>query len=104
MHLAQAAWTSWSCCCATALTLPCWTAAAPWRVHFHVPLSAERVGGLPTTRPAVERFLAALRDDPAPPVLEIETYTWSVVPGAAPDLAANVAAEIRWVAERLAIT
>lgn len=86
-----------------ALAEPALAAAAPWRVHFHVPLSAERVGGLPTTRPSVERFLATLRDDPAPPVLEIETYTWSVVPGAAPDLAANVAEEIRWVAERLAV-
>ena len=38
----------------------------------------------------------------APPVLELETYTWSVVPGAADDLAANIAAEIDWVRTRLA--
>jgi sugar phosphate isomerase/epimerase len=71
--------------------------AAPWRVHFHVPVHLAEVGGLPTTRPAVERFLAVVRDLPDPPVLEIETYTWSVVPGAAEDLAANVAAEFAWV-------
>jgi sugar phosphate isomerase/epimerase len=72
-------------------------AAKPWRVHFHVPLHLAEVGGLPTTRPDVERFLrhAATMDDP--PVLELETYTWSVVPGATDDLAANVAAEIAWV-------
>jgi sugar phosphate isomerase/epimerase len=79
-------------------------ASAPWRVHFHVPLSQDRVGGLPTTRPEVARFLASLADDPDPPVLEIETYTWSAVPGAAGDLAGNVAAEIAWTAERCGVT
>ena len=71
-------------------------AAKPWRVHFHVPLHLAEVGGLPTTRPEVERFLrhAAALDDP--PVLELETYTWSVVPGADADRAANIAAEIAW--------
>lgn len=72
-------------------------ASRPWRVHFHVPVHAAAVGGLPTTRPEVARFLAALRDDPSPPVLEIETYTWSRVPGASPELAANIAEEIAWV-------
>lgn len=78
-------------------------ARRPWRVHFHVPLHAESIGGLPTTRPEVERFLDALPLDPEPPVLELETYTWGVVPGAAPDLAANVAAEIAWVRARLGV-
>jgi len=68
----------------------------PWRVHFHVPLHAAEVGGLPTTRPEVERFLRHVATVDDPPVLELETYTWSVVPGAADDLAANVAAEIAW--------
>ena len=84
-----------------ALADPALAQSKPWRVHFHVPLSADTVGGLPTTRPAAERFLAEIARDPAPPVLEIETYTWSVVPGAPPDLAANVAAEIAWVRGRL---
>ena len=35
-------------------------------------------------------------------MLELETYTWSVVPGASEaELAENVAREIRWVAGRL---
>ena len=76
-------------------------ATGPWRVHFHVPLHAAEVGGLPTTRPQVERFLAHVATLDDPPVLELETYTWSVVPGAAPDLAENVAAEIAWVRSRL---
>ena len=76
--------------------------AAPWRVHFHVPLHAETVGGLPTTRPVVERFLSHIKTLEVPPVLELETYTWSVVPGASIDLAANVAAEIDWTRAQLA--
>ena len=73
----------------------------PWRVHFHVPLHAAEVGGLPTTRATVERTLSAVAKLPDPPVLELETYTWSVVPGATTDLASNVANEIRWVQGRL---
>lgn len=72
-------------------------ARKPWRVHFHVPLHEARIGGLPTTQPLVERFLRHAATLADPPVLELETYTWSVVPGAPPDLAANVAAEIAWV-------
>lgn len=74
----------------------------PWRVHFHVPLHEEEVGGLPTTRRDVARFLRHVTTLDVPPVLEIETYTWSVVPGASDDLAANVAAEIAWVRRELA--
>ncbi len=69
---------------------------APWRVHYHVPLHRNEVGGLPTTRATVERFLTWIAAHPTPPVLELETYTWSVVPDASENLAANVAAEVRW--------
>jgi len=74
----------------------------PWRVHFHVPLHEAEVGGLPTTRPEVARFLRHVATLDEPPVLEIETYTWSVVPGASADLAENVANEIAWVRRELA--
>lgn len=84
-----------------ALADPALARRAPWRVHFHVPLHADTVGGLPTTRADVERFLERVRGVGDPPVLEIETYTWSVVPGASADLADDVAAEIGWVAARI---
>lgn len=76
----------------------------PWRVHFHVPLHEETVGGLPTTRREVARFLRHVASDRDAPVLEIETYTWSVVPGASADLAGNVANELAWVRRELAST
>jgi sugar phosphate isomerase/epimerase len=74
----------------------------PWRVHFHVPLHAAEVGGLPTTRATVERVLRHVATLAHPPVLELETYTWSVVPGASDDLAANVARELVWAHHVLA--
>jgi len=59
------------------------------RCHFHVPVDREELGaGLRTTRGHAEKLLDLLLDDPArwqSPELhvEIETYTWDVLPGAA---------------------
>lgn len=71
-------------------------AAAPvWRVHFHVPVDAERMGPLTTTRPVLKQALAEVARLPYAPHLEVETYTWEVLPGAAEgDLANGVAREL----------
>lgn len=55
-------------------------AADIWRVHFHVPVDAEQLGPLQTTRPDLERALVAVRDLDYAPHLEVETYTWEVLP------------------------
>lgn len=69
--------------------------AACWRIHFHVPVDADRLGPLATTRPAVAEALAAMAQLEYAPHLEVETYTWEVLPGAEPaDLAAGLAREI----------
>lgn len=52
----------------------------PWRVHFHVPVSEVRVGGLSTTRPFLEEILAAQHQLPLTDQLEVETYTYDVLP------------------------
>ena len=59
-------------------------AARPWRVHFHVPVDAARIGPLRTTRPELARALTALQGLSYQPHLEVETYTWPVMPGADP--------------------
>jgi hypothetical protein len=51
-----------------------------WRVHFHVPVNAERLGPLGTTRADLERALAAVAKLDYAPHLEVETYTWQVLP------------------------
>ncbi len=73
----------------------------PWRVHFHVPIHRVLVGRIATTRPFLERALGEFsRLDPVPH-LEVETYTWSVLPpNARPtndvELVRGLAAELRW--------
>jgi sugar phosphate isomerase/epimerase len=70
-------------------------AAESWRVHFHVPVDAERIGPLGTTRPALKSALRAVAKLDYAPHLEVETYTWDVLPGAhATDLASNLAREL----------
>jgi sugar phosphate isomerase/epimerase len=59
-------------------------AATAWRVHFHVPVDADHLGPLGTTRPAVRSALAALAKLDYAPHLEVETYTWNVMPGSTP--------------------
>jgi sugar phosphate isomerase/epimerase len=85
------------------------------RCHFHVPIHRATLGasGLATTQAA----LAAAMDEalawPAPPDLEVETYTWGVLPeeagggaaGAGPEdaadaLVAGLAAEMQWALDQ----
>ena len=56
--------------------------AEAWRIHFHVPVDSDRVGPLETTRPDLKAALAAVAGLPYAPHLEVETYTWEVLPGA----------------------
>ena len=68
--------------------------ARRWRVHYHVPVDADRIGPLRTTRPDLSRALAAVKSLPYAPHLEVETYTWAVLPGQQPDLVEGLAREL----------
>ncbi|MBY6264840.1 hypothetical protein EI613_23390 [Azospirillum sp. 412522] len=77
-----------------------------WRVHFHVPVFAEPEPPLDSTRGALERLLAIHRGRPVAPHLEVETYTWDVLPAEACGAGAmsvvdGIERELRWVLERL---
>jgi len=61
-----------------------WARATCWRTHFHVPVDAERIGPLGTTRADLRAALAALVTHGLDPHLEVETYTWPVLPGRPP--------------------
>jgi hypothetical protein len=52
----------------------------PLRVHFHVPIHRESVGEIATTRPFLLAALEQLGALSKLPHLEVETYTWSVLP------------------------
>ena len=65
----------------TALSPPdSFAAAEEWRVHFHVPVNAESLGPLQTTRGDLKNALVAVRNLDYAPHLEVETYTWEVLP------------------------
>ncbi len=59
--------------------------AEAWRVHFHVPVNAERLGPLRTTRRELCQALKTIAELNYTPHLEVETYTWEVLPCSGPD-------------------
>lgn len=64
-----------------ALASVAWRGRGPWRVHFHVPVFRERAAGsLTTTRPFLDRVLARVAAGGVTDHVEIETYTWDVLP------------------------
>ncbi len=78
-------------------------AGAEWRVHFHVPLFCDRYGPLRSTAalPGPE-FWRRLRAG-ACPHLEIETYTFAVLPEGlrSADVVENVVREYAWAMGKL---
>ena len=74
-----------------------------WRIHFHVPVDAEKVGPLETTRADLKNALGAVTKLAYAPHLEVETYTWNVLPGGdKPDLVTGLARELSATRDLLA--
>jgi sugar phosphate isomerase/epimerase len=80
----------------------------PWRVHYHVPVHAAPIPPLSTTLPTLRTALGELLGGAVAGCdhLEVETYTWSVLPEAqrptTPDeLAAGIAAELAFTRDEL---
>jgi hypothetical protein len=76
---------------------------AEWRVHFHVPIFFDQLQHFSTTQDFLRQILALHRQQPVSPHLEVETYTWDVLPvryrrdGIAP----AIARELSWVLDQL---
>lgn len=75
-----------------------------WRVHFHVPVFLGDLGAFESTQGFLAEILALHRERPVSPHLEVETYTWDVLP---PDLQGSgltdaILGELRWVRQQLA--
>jgi hypothetical protein len=70
-----------------------------WRVHIHVPVFLDDLGVFRTTRSAIEEALAAHRERPLSRQLEIETYTWDMLPDdlKTGDIVEYVCRELEWV-------
>ena len=75
-----------------------------WRVHCHVPVFHDTpLDGLGTTQPELLAMLALQREQGVSTHLEVETYTWDVLPPelTAGSLDAAIARELLWVRDRL---
>jgi len=74
-----------------------------WRIHFHVPVFLEDLGEFRTTRFAIEDALRFHKKNKLSPHLEIETYTWDVLPEhlKTGDIVDYVEMELNWVRGQL---
>lgn len=75
-----------------------------WRVHFHVPLFVEKFVQFDSTQAFLKEVLALHRQTPLSRLLEIETYTWDVLPDGirAASIEDDITRELNWVAAQLA--
>lgn len=73
-----------------------------WRAHFHVPIFIRELGLLQSTQEDIAEVLKIQVAKPFTDHMEVETYTWEVLPEAlkAP-IAESIVRELNWVKELL---
>ncbi len=78
-------------------------AGAEWRIHYHVPIFLDRMRDFDTTQAFLREILALHARNPISDHLEVETYTWDVLPDQyrGTPVGAAIARELAWVRERL---
>lgn len=78
-------------------------AGAEWRVHFHVPIFLRELGAFESTQQDLLPLLDELARAEPCPHLEVETYTWDVLPEALRDVPVEsaIARELDFVSKRL---
>jgi hypothetical protein len=78
------------------------TNSSEWRVHFHVPLFIDNYGVLESTQNEIIKTLAFQIAQPFSNYMEVETYTWGVLPEAIQKpIGESIVREIRWVQDLL---
>jgi len=78
------------------------SAAAELRTHFHVPLFLNDYGGLHSTQDDVLKVIKFLKEHHVTNHLEVETYTWDVLPAdLKTDLTNSIIRELLWVKNNL---
>lgn len=76
---------------------------AEWRIHFHVPIFLAGLKDFGTTQAFLREILAIHKAAPITEHLEVETYTWDVLPDAyrTSSVGAAIARELNWVKDQL---
>jgi sugar phosphate isomerase/epimerase len=77
--------------------------SSEWRVHFHVPIFLRQLGVFESTQDDLVPLLHELARVPDCPHLEVETYTWDVLPEAFRNVPIDeaIARELRFVQSTL---
>jgi sugar phosphate isomerase/epimerase len=75
-----------------------------WRIHFHVPIFLSQLGPFENTQPFLARLLQLQAERTPTTHLEIETYTWDVLPQEYRGISVvdAIVREVQWVIEALA--
>ncbi|WP_033366203.1 metabolite traffic protein EboE [Mastigocladopsis repens] len=78
------------------------TKASQWRIHFHVPIFIRDYQLFESTQDGISSVLDLLQKNPGCNHLEIETYTWEVLPQEMKlDLLASIQREYEWVLSKM---
>jgi hypothetical protein len=73
-----------------------------WRAHFHVPIFAKEIEPLQSTQQDIAELLAVHCQKPFTNHLEVETYTWEVLPPSLKlPLKESIVRELQWVLQQL---
>lgn len=69
-----------------------------WRAHFHVPISIQQIGLLESTQDDILTVLEIQKQKPFTKHLEVETYTWEVLPESLKlPITQSISNELQWV-------
>ena len=70
-----------------------------WRIHFHVPIFLKKMDKFDTTQDFLKDILRIHKQNPISQHLEVETYTWDVLPNDYKNTPVNeaIARELNWV-------
>ena len=73
-----------------------------WRAHFHVPISIQEIGLLESTQSDIVEVLRLQKENPFTDHLEVETYTWEVLPEQLKlPITQSISKELQWVIDEL---
>ncbi|MBX3239067.1 MAG: metabolite traffic protein EboE [Chitinophagaceae bacterium] len=73
-----------------------------WRAHYHVPLFVENYDILQSTQADIKTVLGIQKSKPFTKYLEVETYTWEVLPETMRlPLVQSISRELKWVIDLL---
>lgn len=73
-----------------------------WRTHFHVPVFLGQYGRLASTQEDILQILEYVKQNKVSDHLEVETYTWEVLPDdIRQELANSIIRELQWVKGKL---